>query len=253
MLASRAFSLAAQAHEGQRSGALPYWAHLREVWANVVRLGFDDERYAVVAYLHDILEDTPFPAEEIEREFGADVRLAVEQLTRRPGQSPSAYFDGMGELALAVKLADRYANHLWLGQARPAEFDKHRALLEKYEGEMPELRRRADRSRDPRIVSAAEKVSQELLAGARRIAAFGCGSQLDGSLESLPKFFIVGRRPVKAVPTPSGGMDILAFDWGTGGFVRGGEYLTRISFPDGEVDQVDEEEFERRVEELQRR
>jgi hypothetical protein len=251
--AKRALALAGEAHDGQTFGALPYWAHLREVAANVENLGFPGESHAIVACLHDVLEHTRVEPEQLSREFGAEVLQAVEQLTRREGQGIVAYFDGMGELALAVKIADRYTHLLWLGKARPAEFDLHRKLLAKYEEEMPELLRRAEQAGDPSLRRAAERARQELLAGARRVGAFGHRRELDGSLETLPKFFIVGNRPVKAVPTAAGGMDVLAYDWSTCGFKRGGEYLSRIAFPNGEVEQVTEEEFERRVAALEHR
>jgi hypothetical protein len=63
----------------------------------------------------------------------------------------------------------------------------------------------------------------------------------------LPQYFICGARPVKFVPTDDGGMEILAFDWKTGDFVPDASYLTRCTFPDGEVDVVTEAEFEREV------
>jgi hypothetical protein len=66
----------------------------------------------------------------------------------------------------------------------------------------------------------------------------------------LPRFCIVGARPVKAVPTPDGGMDVLAYDWQTGDFKRDMSYVERIALPDEEVDIVSEEDFNRRVEEL---
>jgi len=63
----------------------------------------------------------------------------------------------------------------------------------------------------------------------------------------LPAYFIVGARPVKAVRTADGGLDVLAYDWESGGFVREMGYLTRITFPDAEVDAVGEADFESAV------
>jgi hypothetical protein len=48
----------------------------------------------------------------------------------------------------------------------------------------------------------------------------------------------VSARPVKALPTPEGGMDVLAFDWETGEFKRDMSYVERIALPDVEVDIV---------------
>ncbi|MBI3181000.1 MAG: hypothetical protein HYZ28_02520 [Myxococcales bacterium] len=66
----------------------------------------------------------------------------------------------------------------------------------------------------------------------------------------LPRYFIVGDRPVKAVLTADGGMDVLAFDWGSGEMVREMGYLTRIMTSDPEVDEVSREEFDEKVREL---
>lgn len=70
----------------------------------------------------------------------------------------------------------------------------------------------------------------------------------------LPRYFIVGDRPVKAVPTADGGMDLLAFDWDSGELIREMGYLTRVMLPgDPEVDEVSREQFERKLAELKAR
>ena len=61
------------------------------------------------------------------------------------------------------------------------------------------------------------------------------------------RHYIVGARPVKTVSVPGGGLDVQAFDWATGDFVRAMEYLTRVSFGDPEVDEVSAERFESEV------
>ena len=60
----------------------------------------------------------------------------------------------------------------------------------------------------------------------------------------LPRYCIIGARPVMAVETADGGMDILASDWHTGEFARDMGYLTRISLPDEEVELVSREQFD---------
>ena len=69
----------------------------------------------------------------------------------------------------------------------------------------------------------------------------------------LPRYCIIGARPVKAVETADGGMDILAYDWSTGEFAREMGYLTRVSLPDEEVDIVSREQFDAYIAELRAR
>ncbi|MBE7451163.1 MAG: hypothetical protein HS111_20385 [Kofleriaceae bacterium] len=73
--------------------------------------------------------------------------------------------------------------------------------------------------------------------------------------EELPpaRYFIVGARPVRLVPRADGGLGVEAIDWGTGEMVRATQYLTRVLTGDGEVDEVDEAEFERAVAEIRAR
>lgn len=67
---------------------------------------------------------------------------------------------------------------------------------------------------------------------------------------NLPLYCIVGERPVKAIETEDGGMDVLAYDWDTGEFKRAMQYLSKITVGDGEIDYVSENEFEQYVEQL---
>lgn len=64
---------------------------------------------------------------------------------------------------------------------------------------------------------------------------------------SLPAYYVVGDRPVKMVPTPEGGLDVLAYQWKTGEFQRDMSYLSRVTGTDVEVDVVTEAEFDVRV------
>jgi hypothetical protein len=66
----------------------------------------------------------------------------------------------------------------------------------------------------------------------------------------LPRYCIVGLRPVKLIETEEGGMDCLAYDWDTGAFVRNMDYLTRASLPDSEVDVVTADAFDEAVAKL---
>src|SRR5207244_12918116 len=81
----------------------------------------------------------------------------------------------------------------------------------------------------------------------------------------LPAYAIVGRRPVKAEPTPEGGMKILAFDWNSGDFVGDASYTMHLFFPSlvkdpddmdwdatGDIEYVTKSEFDKRVEAFRR-
>lgn len=66
----------------------------------------------------------------------------------------------------------------------------------------------------------------------------------------LPLYCIIGDRPVKAIETESGGMEVMALNWKNGKFEREMKYLDRILFGDIEVSVVDENNFKKKVEEI---
>ena len=72
-------------------------------------------------------------------------------------------------------------------------------------------------------------------------------------MEDLPRYFIVGARPVMVIATEGGGVRVLAYDWMTGDMARNGDYVARVYFPDVEVDEVTKEEFDAEVERLRNR
>ena len=78
----RAFALAA--HEGQTDKlGHPYGAHVAHVAARCARYGAE---YEAVGWLHDTVEDCDVNLDEIERRFGAIVRLGVDAKTKRSGE-----------------------------------------------------------------------------------------------------------------------------------------------------------------------
>jgi hypothetical protein len=66
----------------------------------------------------------------------------------------------------------------------------------------------------------------------------------------LPLYCIIGDRPVKAIETESGGMEVMALNWKNGKFQREMKYLDRILSGDIEVSVVDEYDFQKKVEEI---
>ncbi len=84
-LIARAYEVAAHAHGSQvrRSGEA-YINHPLAVGRVVADLGLDDVTIAA-ALLHDVVEDTGVTLAEIEAEFGADVALIVDGVTKLDG------------------------------------------------------------------------------------------------------------------------------------------------------------------------
>ena len=112
---ARAF--ATKAHEGQTYGANePYTIHLEAV-AGIVA---GDEMAEVVAWLHDVVEDTTVTIKDVEAHFGIFIAECVALLTDENGANRKerkakshaklAKVQPQHYVALKVKVADRVAN-----------------------------------------------------------------------------------------------------------------------------------------------
>ena len=95
----RAAKLAAEAHSGQTDlVGDPYIYHLKRV---ARMTGSSDE--ATVAWLHDIIEDTPITSADLKAHgFKPRVVEAVEAITHLKGQNYDDYMDQVGRNPLAV-------------------------------------------------------------------------------------------------------------------------------------------------------
>ncbi len=123
-------------HGDQRYGVHPYSVHLDAVASIASAYG---ESAEVVAYLHDVVEDTQVSTADIETIFGSLVADCVAILTDEPGENRKerktktyqkmAAVTGKAELALVVKAADRLAN------VRACIVDKNQRLLDIYKSE----------------------------------------------------------------------------------------------------------------------
>lgn len=81
-LIEKAYLFANQAHAGQkRKSGEPYIVHPISVANILVQLGMDTDS-VVAALLHDVIEDTPVTAEELEKEFGSTITQIIEGLTK---------------------------------------------------------------------------------------------------------------------------------------------------------------------------
>ena len=101
----------------------------------------DEEK--IVAYLHDILEDTDYPEEKLRKEFGDEITDAICLLTHQGRLDEEGYLEYIrnlkesdNKLAIAVKIADLTNNsdYTRLGASSPDELkDVDRRRWEKYQ------------------------------------------------------------------------------------------------------------------------
>lgn len=134
----RAYDLAKNAHSGQlRLSGEPYVTHPIAVACILSELGMDSD-CITAALLHDVVEDTTIPLKQVEKEFGADVALLVDGVTKL-GKIPLStreeqQAENVRKMLLAmskdirviiIKLADRLHN------MRTLEFMKPEKQLEK--------------------------------------------------------------------------------------------------------------------------
>ncbi|MBF2098053.1 MAG: bifunctional (p)ppGpp synthetase/guanosine-3',5'-bis(diphosphate) 3'-pyrophosphohydrolase [Gloeomargaritaceae cyanobacterium C42_A2020_066] len=133
LLVTGAFQFAHQLHQGQkRKSGEPYIIHPLAVSGILADLGASGPVLAA-GLLHDVLEDTPTPGEELENRFGAEVRRLVEGVTKlskfnfasrneRQAESFRRMFISMAQdiRVIIVKLADRLHNMRTLEFMPPA-------------------------------------------------------------------------------------------------------------------------------------
>lgn len=132
-LITRAYHLAKQAHNGvRRLSGEPYIMHPLSVARIVVKeIGLGSTSICA-ALLHDVVEDTDYTTEDIERMFGAKIASIVEGLTKISGgvfaDKAMKQAENVRKLLLTmsddirvmlVKLADRLHNMRTLAAQRP--------------------------------------------------------------------------------------------------------------------------------------
>jgi GTP diphosphokinase / guanosine-3',5'-bis(diphosphate) 3'-diphosphatase len=133
ILIEKAYDTASKYHHGQfRKSGEPYFSHVYATAKNLADLGMSAEVIAA-GLLHDILEDTEMPEEELEREFGADILKLVKGVTKlgtikykgveRNVENLRKFFVSMAEdlRILVIKLADRLHNIETLEHVDPSK------------------------------------------------------------------------------------------------------------------------------------
>lgn len=101
----KAYKIAKRAHLGQVDKAGEDYIKHPEKVASFVKT--DEEK--VVAYLHDVIEDTELTLEDLyEYGFSKEVLEAVDIITKKGGENYQSYLNSVkkNKLARAVKLAD---------------------------------------------------------------------------------------------------------------------------------------------------
>ncbi|CAH0228545.1 phosphohydrolase [Stenotrophomonas indicatrix] len=143
---AHARTLAMEAHAGQVDKAgHPYIGHVGRV-AAAVR---GDDEAEVVAWLHDVVEDCPAFAEQVQA-FPAPLQDAVRLLSRTSAADAATYYTRIAAdpLALKVKLADIADN---ADEARLASLDTATAerLRDKYRQALVALGQQPARAAPP--------------------------------------------------------------------------------------------------------
>ncbi len=126
-----AYELAFEAHKPQtRKGGGPYIVHPISVARIVAEEFMLDANTIIAAFLHDVVEDTPYTIEQIREQFGDDVAFLVGTVTKekKAQYEMSKQLDNYKQMldsiqydirALLVKLADRLHNMRTLNSMRP--------------------------------------------------------------------------------------------------------------------------------------
>ena len=137
-LIERAYDIAEEMHRGQlRKSGEPYLIHPMAVAEILADLGMDEETI-VAGLLHDAVEDTPYTKEELIRDFGEEVGLLVDGVTKlgslkfeskeqRQVENLRKMFLAMSKdiRVLIIKLSDRLHN------LRTINYMTHDKIVEK--------------------------------------------------------------------------------------------------------------------------
>ena len=139
-LVKKAFECCVKAHKGQkRYSHDDYYIHPYNVAKIIVSLGMDSQSIAA-ALLHDVVEDTEVTIDEIKENFGSDVALIVDGVTKigrlnfstkeqQQAESLRKMLIAMGRdiRVIIIKLADRLHNMRTL-DAMPEQKQRDKSL-----------------------------------------------------------------------------------------------------------------------------
>lgn len=128
--------IATLAHRGDQYGDRSYTYHLHAVEQTLREFDHTDDHLLKGAWLHDVIEDTAWTCDRLERRFEREVVEVVWRVTDEPGydnrtQAKQATYPKIAASldATTLKLADRLAN------VRSCRADGRNGLLSMYRRE----------------------------------------------------------------------------------------------------------------------
>ena len=140
----RAYAVAERAHEGQvRKSGDPYITHPLAVTTILAELGMTPATLAA-ALLHDTVEDTPYSLKALERDFGPEIAMLVDGVTKldKVTYGDAAQSETVRKMIVAmardirvlvIKLADRLHNaRTWRHVSKESAQRKAKETLEIY-------------------------------------------------------------------------------------------------------------------------
>ena len=137
-LIGKAYDVAEEMHRGQlRKSGEPYLIHPMAVAEILAGLGMDDATI-VAGLLHDVVEDTPYTEEEMRKDFGDEITLLVDGVTKlgtlKSTSNEERQVENLRKMFLAmskdirvliIKLSDRLHN------LRTINYMTHDKIIEK--------------------------------------------------------------------------------------------------------------------------
>lgn len=99
-------------HKGQTYGLYDYFEYHITGVVNLLKVHNMSAKFIIVAYLHDIVEDTKIDISTVKNLFGKEIADAVDAMTKRKNESRKEYITrcAANKIARFVKLQDAVFN-----------------------------------------------------------------------------------------------------------------------------------------------
>lgn len=99
-------------HKGQTYGLYDYFEYHITGVVNLLKVHNMPAKFIIVAYLHDIVEDTKIDISTVKNLFGKEIADAVDAMTKRKNESCKEYITrcAANKIARFVKLQDAVFN-----------------------------------------------------------------------------------------------------------------------------------------------